>query len=116
MMAEGPVPECPTRCELPNRNYADGALVLSRTRLGRYVYGIGGNEEATRLSGVEVRFHKTIVYGVSGLTSAIAALLLTARLNSAQPIAGTNYELDPIAATVIGGPTLTRGEAPPAWH
>ena len=74
------------------------------------MYGIGGNEEATRLSGVEVRFHKTIVYGVSGLTSAIAALLLTARLNSAQPIAGINYELDAIAATVIGGTSLTGGE------
>jgi len=59
---------------------------------------------------VEVRFHKTIVYGVSGLTSAIAALLLTARLNSAQPIAGINYELDAIAATVIGGTSLTGGE------
>ena len=90
--------------------YAAAALVLSRTRFGRYVYGIGGNEEATRLSGVEVRFHKTIVYGVSGLTSAIAALLLTARLNSAQPIAGINYELDAIAATVIGGTSLTGGE------
>src|SRR5205807_2083993 len=90
--------------------YAAAARVLARTRFGRYVDGIGGNEEATRLSGVEVRFHKTIVYGVSGLTSAIAALLLTARLNSAQPIAGINYELDAIAATVIGGTSLTGGE------
>src|SRR2546426_372218 len=90
--------------------YAGAHLVLSRTRFGRYVYGIGGNEEATRLSGVPVRFHKTIVYGVSGLMSAVAALLLTARLNSAQPIAGINYELDAIAATVIGGTSLTGGE------
>jgi ribose/xylose/arabinose/galactoside ABC-type transport system permease subunit len=90
--------------------YAAAHLVLSRTRFGRYVYGIGGNEEATRLSGVAVRFHKMIVYGVSGLTSAVAALLLTARLNSAQPIAGINYELDAIAATVIGGTSLTGGE------
>jgi ribose transport system permease protein len=90
--------------------YAGAHFVLSRTRFGRYVYGIGGNEEATRLSGVAVRFHKTIVYGVSGLMSAVAALLLTARLNSAQPIAGINYELDAIAATVIGGTSLTGGE------
>ena len=85
-------------------------LVLSRTRFGRYVYGIGGNEEATRLSGVPVRFHKTVVYGVSGAASAIAAILLTARLNTAQPIAGINYELDAIAATVIGGTSLSGGD------
>lgn len=90
--------------------YAGAHLVLARTRFGRYVYGIGGNEEATRLSGVAVRFHKTVVYGVSGLASALAALLLTARLNTAQPIAGINYELDAIAATVIGGTSLSGGE------
>ena len=84
--------------------------MLSRTRFGRYVYGIGGNEEATRLSGVDVRFHKTMVYVVSGVTSAIAAVLLTARLNTAQPIAGIMYELDAIAAVVIGGTSLTGGE------
>jgi ribose/xylose/arabinose/galactoside ABC-type transport system permease subunit len=85
-------------------------FVLSETRFGRYVYSMGGNEEATRLSGVNVRLHKTIVYGVSGLASAIAAVLLTARLNSAQPIAGIMYELDAIAATVIGGTSLMGGE------
>jgi ribose transport system permease protein len=83
---------------------------LSRTRFGRYVYGIGGNEEATRLSGVAVRFHKTMVYVVSGMASAVAAVLLTARLNTAQPIAGMMYELDAIAATVIGGTSLSGGE------
>jgi ribose transport system permease protein len=90
--------------------YVVGEAVLARTRFGRYVYGIGGNEEATRLSGVAVRFHKMMVYGVSGLTSAVAAILLTARLNTAQPIAGINYELDAIAATVIGGTSLSGGE------
>lgn len=84
-------------------------FVLTRTRFGRYVYAIGGNEEAARLSGVAVRFHKTMVYGVSGLMSALAALILTARLNSAQPIAGIMYELDAIAATVIGGTSLLGG-------
>jgi ribose transport system permease protein len=87
-----------------------GHVVLSETRFGRYMYSIGGNEEATRLSGVNVRLHKTLVYGVSGLASAIAAVLLTARLNSAQPIAGIMYELDAIAATVIGGTSLMGGE------
>jgi ribose transport system permease protein len=85
-------------------------FVLARTTFGRYVYAIGGNEEATRLSGVPVRFHKTMIYGVSGLTSALGAVMLTARLNSAQPIAGTMYELDAIAATVIGGTSLMGGE------
>jgi len=77
---------------------------------GRAAYGIGGNEEAARLSGVAVRFHKTAIYGVAGLTSAAAAVILTARLNSAQPTAGTMYELDAIAATVIGGTSLLGGE------
>jgi ribose/xylose/arabinose/galactoside ABC-type transport system permease subunit len=90
--------------------YLVAQFVLTRTRFGRYVYSIGGNEEATRLSGVNVRFHKAIVYGVSGLASAMAAVLLTARLNSAQPIAGIMYELDAIAATVIGGTSLSGGE------
>jgi ribose transport system permease protein len=90
--------------------YGAGHLVLARTRFGRYVYGIGGNEEATRLSGVAVHFHKTMIYVVSGVMSAIAAVLLTARLNTAQPIAGIMYELDAIAAVVIGGTSLSGGE------
>jgi len=90
--------------------YAAAHFVLTRTTFGRYVYAIGGNEEATRLSGVSIRFHKTMIYGVSGLTSGVAAVILTARLNSAQPIAGMMYELDAIAATVIGGTSLMGGE------
>jgi ribose transport system permease protein len=90
--------------------YALAHLVLTRTTFGRYVYAIGGNQEATRLSGVAVRFHTTAIYGVSGLMSAIAAIALTARLNSAQPIAGMMYELDAIAAVVIGGTSLMGGE------
>src|SRR5439155_24211702 len=89
---------------------AVGHTVLKHRRFGRYVYVIGGNEEATRLSGVGVPFHKTMVYVVSGIASAIAAVLLTARLNTAQPIAGIMYELDAIAATVIGGTSLSGGE------
>jgi ribose transport system permease protein len=90
--------------------YAVAHLVLTRTTFGRYVYAIGGNEEATRLSGVAVRVHKTAIYAVSGLMSAFAATILTARLNSAQPIAGMMYELDAIAAAVIGGTSLMGGE------
>jgi ribose transport system permease protein len=90
--------------------YAFAHFVLTRTVFGRATYAIGGNEEAARLSGVPVRFYKTAVYGVAGVTSAAAAVLLTARLNSAQPTAGTMYELDAIAATVIGGSSLLGGE------
>jgi len=90
--------------------YVIAHLLLTRTRFGRYVYAIGGNEEATRLSGVSVRFHKAMVYALSGLVSALAAAILTARLNSAQPIAGMMYELDAIAATVIGGTSLLGGQ------
>jgi len=90
--------------------YLIAHLVLNRTRLGRYTYAIGGNEEATLLAGVNVKLYKTLVYSLAGLLSGLAAILLTARLNSAQPIAGMNYELDAIAATVIGGTSLLGGE------
>ncbi|MET0650431.1 MAG: ABC transporter permease [Pyrinomonadaceae bacterium] len=90
--------------------YALAHVVLTRTKLGRYTYAIGGNEEAALLSGVNVKFYKASVYGLSGMLSGLAAVLLTARLNSAQPIAGMMYELDAIAATVIGGTSLLGGE------
>jgi ribose/xylose/arabinose/galactoside ABC-type transport system permease subunit len=90
--------------------YVFAHFVLTRTKLGRYTYAIGGNEEAALLSGVNVRFYKAVVYGLSGMLSGLAAVLLTARLNSAQPIAGMMYELDAIAATVIGGTSLLGGE------
>ncbi len=108
-MATGTVAFIPVPIIAMAAVYLAAHLVLTRTIFGRYVYAIGGNEEATRLSGVPVRFHKTMVYGVSGVMSAAAALLLTARLNSAQPIAGIMYELDAIAAAVIGGTSLMGG-------
>ncbi len=85
-------------------------FVLNRTKLGRYAYAIGGNEEAAILSGINVKLYKTMVYALCGMVSGLAALILTARLNSAQPIAGNMYELDAIAATVIGGTSLMGGE------
>jgi ribose transport system permease protein len=90
--------------------YVIAHFVLRRTKLGRYTYAIGGNEEAALLSGINVKLYKTMVYGIAGLLSGLAAILLTARLNSAQPIAGMSYELDAIAATVIGGTSLLGGE------
>jgi len=90
--------------------YAIAHVALAHSVFGRSIYAIGGNEEASRLSGVPVRFHKAGAYVVCGLTSGVAAVVLTARLNSAQPTAGIMYELDAIAATVIGGTSLFGGE------
>ncbi|WKZ68962.1 MAG: ribose ABC transporter permease [Melioribacteraceae bacterium] len=90
--------------------YLIGHFVLTRTKLGRYTYATGGNEQAAILSGVNVKLIKIVVYSLCGLLSGAAAVLLTARLNSAQPIAGIMYELDAIAAVVIGGTSLMGGE------
>jgi len=90
--------------------YGLSHILLTKTQFGRYVYAIGGNEEAAVLSGLNVRRVKLLVYGQCGMLSGLAAVLLTARLNSAQPIAGVMYELDAIAATVIGGTSLLGGE------
>ena len=90
--------------------YIVAHVVLTRTKLGRYAYAIGGNEEAALLSGVNVKLYKSMVYALSGALAGLAAIILTARLNSAQPIAGIMYELDAIAATVIGGTSLMGGE------
>jgi len=85
-------------------------LILSRTILGRYTYALGSNEEATRLSGVNVAVWKTAVYTLGGLFSGVGGVLMAARLNSAQPALGAGYELDAIAAVVIGGTSLSGGE------
>ena len=109
-LATGEVLGIPTPVFIMIAVYAMAHFVLRRTKLGRYTYAIGGNEEAALLSGINVRLYKTIVYGLAGMLGGLAAILLTARLNSAQPIAGMNYELDAIAATVIGGTSLLGGE------
>ncbi|MCC8167287.1 MAG: ABC transporter permease [Planctomycetes bacterium] len=83
--------------------------LLRYREFGRYIYAIGGNEETTRLSGVNVRRYKTLAYMLCGAITGCAAIVLTAKLNSAQPIAGTGYELDAIAAAVIGGTSLSGG-------
>ena len=110
MLATGRVLMMPAPVIIAGLIYAVAHFVLGHTVFGRSTYAIGGNEEAARLSGVHVRYHKTAIYGVAGLMSAAAAVILTARLNSAQPTAGTMYELDAIAATVIGGTSLLGGE------
>lgn len=89
--------------------YAAGYVLLSHTATGRYLYAIGGNEEATRLSGIRVSRYKLLVYTLSGLTAAFAGLVLTSRLMSGQPAAGVGFELDAIAAVVLGGAAITGG-------
>ncbi|WP_053710521.1 substrate-binding domain-containing protein [Streptomyces sp. NRRL B-3648] len=85
------------------------ALVLGRTYIGRSMYAIGGNEEAARLSGLRVHRQKLAIYALSGLFAAVAGVVLAARLSSAQPQAADGYELDAIAAVVIGGASLAGG-------
>ncbi|MFF6928196.1 ABC transporter permease/substrate-binding protein [Streptomyces californicus] len=85
------------------------ALVLGRTFIGRSMYAIGGNEEAARLSGLRVKRQKIVIYALSGLFAAVAGIVLASRLISAQPQAAQGYELDAIAAVVIGGASLAGG-------
>lgn len=86
------------------------SLILARTILGRYTFALGSNEEATRLSGVNVDKWKIAVYTLCGTFAGIGGVMMAARLNSAQPALGQGYELDAIAAVVIGGTSLSGGE------
>jgi len=85
-------------------------FITKKTSLGRFIYAIGGNERAALLSGVPVNKVKRWVYAISGLMAALGGVLITSRLNSAQPNAGMSYELDAIAAIVIGGTSLSGGK------
>jgi len=87
-----------------------GSLILSKTILGRYTYALGSNEEAARLSGIKVDQWKMGIYSLTGFFSGLAGILMASRLNSAQPALGQGYEMDAIAAAVIGGTSLSGGE------
>ena len=108
-LGAGEVLYVPTPTILFLSSVAVAALVLERTRLGRYMYAIGGNCRAATLSGIRVDWYTAVAYVVCGLTAAISAVVLTARLNAAESIAGTGYELDVIASVVIGGTSLAGG-------
>ena len=84
-------------------------LLVKKTPLGRYIYAIGGNEQAARLSGIHINRVKIIVYTIGGILAAVGGIMVTSRLDSAQPNAGASYELDSIAAVVIGGTSLSGG-------
>lgn len=85
-------------------------FILNDTVIGRRVYALGSNEEAAKLSGLSTNKVKIAVYTISGILSAVAGIILTSRLFSAQPTAGASYELDAIAAVVLGGTSLTGGK------
>ncbi|MFX0109473.1 ribose ABC transporter permease RbsC [Bacillus pumilus] len=84
-------------------------VLLHKTPFGRRTYAIGGNEKAALISGIKVPRVKIMIYSLAGFMSALAGAILTSRLNSAQPTAGTSYELDAIAAVVLGGTSLSGG-------
>ena len=90
--------------------YLVAHIVLTRTKLGRYAYAIGGNQQAAWLSGVPVGRYTVAIYAMSGLMAGVAAVLMTSRLNAASPLSGEMYELYAIAAAVIGGVSLMGGE------
>jgi len=84
-------------------------IILNHLPLGRHIYAVGGNEEAVRLSGIKVKRIRMIVYLISGITAGIASIIMTSRLSSGQPTAADGYELDAIAAVVLGGTKITGG-------
>ena len=85
-------------------------LFLHRTKFGRHIYAVGGNENAARVSGINVQKTRILVYTICGLCAGIVSLILTARTNSANPNAADGYELDAIAAAVIGGTSMSGGK------
>jgi ribose transport system permease protein len=106
---------------IPGANFPNAVLILAaaavvagvllnKTVLGRYTYSIGSNEEATALSGIDVRRWKILIYTLAGLFTGLAGVMISARLGSAQPATGLGYELQAIAAVVIGGTSLSGGK------
>lgn len=115
-LATGVILQIPGVIEVPNAvlimfgSAIVGSFILVRTILGRYTFALGSNEEAARISGVNTARWKIAVYTLAGVFSGLAGIVIAARLNSAQPALGQGYELDAIAAVVIGGTSLSGGE------
>ncbi len=85
-------------------------FILNYTKFGRYIYALGGNEESAKLSGINTHKVKISTYAISGIMSAIVGLIVLSRLSSAQPTAGESYEMDAIAAVVLGGTSMSGGQ------
>jgi ribose/xylose/arabinose/galactoside ABC-type transport system permease subunit len=103
----GPVP---TPIAIAAVIFIAGYILLTRTSLGQYIYAIGNNPVAARYAGISVSLNTTFVYVLSGALSALAGLILIARLDSAQPTAGLAFEFDAIAAVVVGGTSFAGGQ------
>ena len=106
----GSIFEIPTPVIIMILAFAICYYILTQTKMGRYTYALGGNEEATKLSGLNADRIKMFVYTVSGLLASVAGIIITSRLFSVQPNAGNGYELDAIAAVVLGGTKLAGGK------
>ncbi len=103
----GPVP---MPIILAGLTFAVGYLVLTRTPVGQYIFALGNNPVAARYAGIEVKRYTTLVYVIAGFLAALAGMILIARLNSAQPTAGLEFEFDAIAAVVVGGTSFAGGQ------
>ncbi len=109
-LGNGNIGAIPTPLILTLIVYFVGFLVLNRTPAGRYIYALGGNEEAVRLSGISVAKYKALPFIVSGFTAALAGAIAVSRMSSGQPSIGTGFELDAIAAVVLGGTSIAGGK------
>ena len=109
-LAQGSIVGIPNQVILTIILFIIFIYALAKTTLGRYLYGVGGNEEASRLSGIGVTKIKLMAYGLSGFLAGIAGLVLLSRTSSGQPSAGSGYEMDAITAVVLGGVSLNGGE------
>jgi ribose/xylose/arabinose/galactoside ABC-type transport system permease subunit len=106
----GSIGPIPTPIVIAAAAFIIGTILLTRTSLGQFIYAIGNNPVAARYAGISVSLNITFVYVVSGLLSALAGLILIARLDSAQPTAGVAFEFDAIAAVVVGGTSFAGGQ------
>lgn len=106
----GSIGPIPTPIVIAAATFIIGTILLTKTSLGQFIYAIGNNPVAARYAGISVSMNITFVYVVSGLLSALAGLILIARLDSAQPTAGVAFEFDAIAAVVVGGTSFAGGQ------
>lgn len=108
-IGRGTIGPIPMPIIIAGLTFLAGYILLTRTRVGEYIFALGTNKAAAHLTGISVQRYETLVYGLAGMLAALAGLILTARLDSAQPTAGQGFELDAIAAVVLGGTSFSGG-------
>lgn len=109
-LGNGNIGPLPTPLVITLIVYLLAFLILNRTPVGRYIYALGGNEEAVRLSGINVKIFKAFPFVISGFTAALGGAIAASRMSSGQPAIGTGFELDAIAAVVLGGTSIAGGK------